>query len=458
MLDYSRDRRTANNHVHRDDRIGYRRIIHERIPLERIDEQDAAFYRDNQARSDHYISLQGEREAYFRANPCTVMLFTCMDGRERDTARALGIPPGAENIYATAGNKIGDVNLVLCKEIQARIDRASAAGKRVLILFTTHESWSKRETDSCAAWGNQGRLAAEDADMQVRRFNVDYVDRDGSGRVTKRHVIAIRLNSYTDTESRVWYGTGGRTVDPMAFVQRMTDRIDDVAGYDTRAVTAEILTRFRDVFPYSDDRFEGLSEQVWEAVLRQMAGMAEANVRYIRRAAKVNPADLKHGHREKRVLVGRGWEMYDDPNEYFIVSDFTPELLREGKIAVTYVLKNSILDMIEGRPGLHVPIHINVPYDRERPGDRGGSIRHAMGLGRALRADWLERLGTPDKRTAFIVELKHALQHDGVDIDKLPLPVWDALNERLFDALKFYISVMPRDTRLLELVATGDDL
>jgi len=159
MLDYSRDGRATNCVVQRD-RVGYRRIIHERIPLERIDVCDADFYRENQSRSCYYVSLQGEREAYFRDNPCTVMLFNCMDGRERDAARALGIPPGSENIYATAGNKIGDVNLVLCKDIQARIDRAAAADKRVLILFTTHESWSKRDTDSCAAWGNQGQLAA----------------------------------------------------------------------------------------------------------------------------------------------------------------------------------------------------------------------------------------------------------------------------------------------------------
>lgn len=457
MLDYSRDGRAADYAAPRD-RVGYRRIIHEQIPLERIDACDADFYRENQSRSCYYVSLQGEREAYFRDNPCTVMLFNCMDGRERDAARALGIPPGAENIYATAGNKIGDVNLVLCKEIQARIDRAAAAGKRVLILFTTHESWSKRDTDSCAAWGNQGQLAAEDADMQVRRFNADYVDRDGIGRVTKRHVIAIRLNSFTDTENRVWHGVGGRTVDPMEFVQRMTDRTHDLDGYNIKAVSAEMLERFKDVFPREDDRFGGLEDKEYEAVLLQIARMAEANVRYIRQAAKTNPTDLKNGHREKRVLVGRGWEMYDDPNEYFIISDFTPELLREGKIAVTYVLKNSIMAMLEGRPGLHVPIHINVPYDRERPGDRGGSIRHAMGLGRALRADWLDRLGNPDKCAAFLSDLMHALKHDGVDINGLPSPIWDGLNFRLMDALKFYISVSPRETRLLELVATGGDL
>lgn len=434
-----------------------RRMIHGILPLDCIHPKDAEFYRENRERSALYVSLQGEREAYFRRHPCMVMLFTCMDGRERDTAKALGIPPGAENIYATAGNKIGSCNLVLCKEVQARIDRAAEAGKRVLILWVTHESWSRRETDSCAAWKNDGCAAGEYADEQVERFNADYADRDADGRILRRNVIAVRLNSFHDIENRVWHGQKGRVVDPMVFAERLEPKARD--GLSEELYSSEIMARFAAAFPPDDPRFEGLDHDEYGAVIRQMAEMAEANVRYIRQAAGKNPIDLKHGHRERRVFIGRGWEMYDEPNGYFCVSDLTPDLLREGKIAVTYVLMNSVIAMHAGdEDRLRVPVHVNVPYDRGRPGDRGGSIRHALDLARALRDDWRDRLGTPGKKTAFMAELCGALKHHGVDPDALKPAVLEAMGRDLADSLEFYVSVSPRDTRLLELIATGGDL
>jgi hypothetical protein len=434
-----------------------RHLVHEVLPLDCINERDADFYRDNRERSALYVSLQGEREAYFRRHPCMVMLFTCMDGRERDTAKALGIPPGAENIYATAGNKIGAFNLVLGKEIQARIDRAAESGKRVLILWVTHESWFARDTDSCAAWKNDGCAAGEYADEQVGRFNADYVDRGADGRILRRNVIAVRLNSFHDIESRVWHGERGRAVDPMVFAERLEPKAADRQAMEP--YSAEILARFTAAFPPDDPRFEGLDQDEYRAIIRQMAEMAEANVRYIRQAAGKNPIDLKHGHRERRAFVGRGWEMYDDPNEYFCVSDLTPDLLREGKIAITYVLMNSVIAMqADNDSRLHVPVHVNVPYDRGRPGDRGGSIRHALDLARALQADWRDRLETPAKKTAFMTELYHALKHHEIDTDAFKPAVLEALDHGLSDAIEFYISVSPRDTRLCELVATGGDL
>jgi hypothetical protein len=439
----------------RSESIGH--LVYKPLALDCINERDADFYRENRALSARYVSLQGEREAYFRRNPCMVMLFTCMDGRERDTAKSLGIPPGAESIYATAGNKIGDYNLVLCREIQSHIDRAAKSGKRVLILWVTHESWCNPESDSCAAWGNDGRAAGKYADIQVRRFNEDYVDRDPDGRILRRNVIAVRLNSFHDIESRVWHGERGRKLDPMLIAERHEPK-DGVAAGES-ACSSEILDRLAEVFPRSDGRFDGLDESEWRDVLSQMAEMAEANVRYIRQAAQHKPFDLKSGHRERRVLVGRDWKMYDEPSEYFCVSDLTPDLLREGKIAITYVLMNSVIAMQKDEANrLHVPVHVNVPYDRGRPGDRGGSVRHALDLARALQADWRERLGVPDKKVAFLAELTSALHHHGFQAEHLNPRVLEALDRRLGEAIEFYVSVSPRETQLCELVATGGDL
>ncbi len=444
----------ARKHGNRDVRL-----IHDRMDLACMEPADAEFYRNNRQLSEHYISLEGERQGYIRQNPCMPLLFFCMDEKEQDTEESLGLPPGAANVYPTAGNRIGEINLVLCKEMQTRIDRAYEAGKRVLVLFITHESYRDATHDSCAAWSHRCFAADGHADFQVQRFNEDYVDRDKEGRVARRHVIAVRLKSYTDLESRVWYGANDKCVDPLEFVRRSVP--PNTAEYepDGLELEASVLRRFVEAFPFKDPRFSGLERHEWNEVLMQMVRMFLANVRYMRGQVRANTDGNKLGHQGTRVLVGRGWEMYQEVNKYFKVSDFSPDLLRECCIAGKYVIKNGIVARLNGASELRIPFHINVPYDMMRPGDRSGSIRHAMSLARAIKCDWQDRLRNPASEKRFHDDLCECLMHEDLDLDEIGLR--NAICEfgsTLLDQFRFIVSVSPRETRKLEVVATGGDL
>ncbi|MBI5654603.1 hypothetical protein HZC53_03060 [Candidatus Uhrbacteria bacterium] len=424
------------------------KLIYAELDLDGIDPEGAEIYREGARLSESYIALEPERQVYWNANPCVPKLFTCMDEKEQDTELALGLPNGLANVYQTAGNKLGDTNLVLRREFQSGIDRAFAAGKRVLVLFVTHESKCDPDHDSCAAWSHDGRAADENAIRQVRRFNRDYVDRGAHLEVVQRHVIAVRLKSYTDFETRVWHGETA-CIDPLEYMPRNGGPIDD------KALFPKVLRHFSDVFPQRDPRFSGLHAHEWSAVLGQMSHMFLANIHFAHDVATGKTKSTKAGHRGRCVLVGRGaWGNFIEVNRYFKVSDFTPDMLRECRIAGKYVAKNAILDLMRrDDTRLSVPFHVNVPYDLIRPGDRCNSIAHAVDLARAIKHDWDERLSGREPRLRFLTELVDALKHD--DVNPLEIPSLDILSP---DSFRYYVSVSPRETRRPELVATGGDL
>ncbi|MDQ7814706.1 MAG: hypothetical protein RDU25_02815 [Patescibacteria group bacterium] len=432
--------------VHSNSASG-RKLIYAELDLSAIEQEDAQIYREGVRLSESFISLEPERQAYIRANPCIPKLFTCMDEKEQDTVEALGLPNGVSNVYQTAGNKLGATNLVLRREIQTGIDRAFSLGKRVLVLFITHESKSEPAHDSCAAWGHDGRAADDNAVRHVARINQDYVDRGAHLEVVQRHLIAVRLKSFTDLETRVWYGERS-CVDPLDFMP------SDGVEIDNDELSRRVFSRFAETFPHDDSRFSSVSEGEWVKTLRQMTDMFVANVHYARDVATGKVKPTKAGHKGQRIFVGRGaWDEFSEVNAYFKVSDFTPDMLRECRISGKYVMKNAILGLKDRGDGrLVVPFHINVPYDLTRPGDRCGSIAHAMDLARSIKNDWEERLCGAE-RVRYLAELLQALKHDGVN--PLECPSLDAVTPEI---LRFYISVSPRETRRPELVATGADL
>ncbi len=422
-------------------------IVNRELDLNCIALEDADVYRKAARLSERFIVLEPERVARRRANPCVVMLFKCMDEKEADGEASFGLLPGEAIVYQTAGNQIGDANLVLCKEMQAAIDRAAADGKILLVLFVTHESKSYPHTDGCAAFGHDGPAADANAIREVSRFNIDYVDRGAQDQVMRRHVIAVRLTSYTDLETHVWHGDHG-SIDPLEFMQQ------NGAQIDRNDLLTKVMSRFSETFPYHDERFSGLSRGRWVEVMRQMANMFIANMGYAKDVVSGKTPPSKCGHRGTRILVGRGWNMFDEVGKYFKVTDLTPDFRRECYIAGKYVTRNAILRLMQrGETSLSVPFHVNVPYDMERPADRSGSIRHAMALALAIKQDWEERLTNRDPRLKFLADLLDALHHEGVNA--LECPSLDIVTP---DILRFYISVSPRETRRPELVATGADL
>lgn len=424
------------------------RLIYAEHGLAGIDPDDAEVYRDAARRSEAYISLEPERQAYRDANPCVPKLFTCMDEREQDTEEALGLPIGVANVYQTAGNKLGDTNLVLRREIQSGIDRAFDAGKRVLVLFVTHESWNDPDHDSCAAWDHDRRAADANAIQQVERFNRDYVDRGARLEVVRRHLIAVRLKSFTDLETRVWHGEHS-CVDPLDFMPTNGGKIHN------DKLSSDALRRFMEVFPYDDPRFSSLDLDEWQGVLRQMTRMFVANIHFAQGVATGKVKPTKAGHKGRRVFVGRGaWGNLNEVNLYFKVSDFTPNMPRECRIAGKYVAKNAILDLMRRQDArMSVPFHVNVPYDLTRPGDRCGSIAHAVDMARLIKREWHECLSRKEQRVQFLAELLEALKHDGVN--PVDCPSLDIVQPESF---RYYVSVSPRETRRPELVATGGDL
>ncbi|MFA5185320.1 MAG: hypothetical protein WC551_02445 [Patescibacteria group bacterium] len=423
------------------------RLVNDIIDHTGLEPEAKAFYTDNRLRSERFMQLEQDRREYVDQHPGKLVIFTCIDEKEQDTEKAFGLVPGVANVYPTAGNKIGEVNLVLCQEIQKRIDRAVQSDKVVLLLFITHESASHPEDDGCAAWEHDSREADKHAIYQVKAFNRDYVDRDCYGNVAKRHMVAIRLKSITDKETRIWFGSNGQ-VDPDEFLSR------NGSMGDGPQLFSAIYQRFAECFPEDDPCFSGLGRDRRTALLRQMALMFKANLGYAREVAKGEIPRTESGHRGTRILVGRGWEMYDEVGRYFKVSDLTPDYKRECQISGKYVLKNALIRQIaEKDSGLVVPFHVNVPFDLMRCGDRCGSIRHAMNLARAIKKDWIKRLHRTETRERLYAELRQALEHDG--IPHAFHPDFSAITPEVFN---FYVSVSPRETRLLELVATGGDL
>lgn len=423
------------------------RLVNAVIDHSEMEPAAVSFYEENRRLSERFIQLEPERREYVDQHPGKLVIFTCIDEKEQDTEKALGLVPGVANVYPTAGNKIGDVNLVLCQEIQKRIDRAVQSDKVVLLLFVTHESASHPADDGCAAWEHDSHEADKHAIYQVKAFNRDYVDRDCYGNVAKRHMVAIRLKSITDKETRIWFGSKGE-VDPAEFLSR------NGSMGDGQQLFSAIYLRFAECFPEDDPCFTGLDNNRRISLLRQMSLMFRANLDYAREVAKGEIPRTESGHRGTRVLVGRGWEMYDEVGKYFKVSDLTPDYKRECYISGKYVLKNALVRQIaEKSSELVVPFHVNVPFDLMRCGDRCGSIRHAMNLARAIKRDWTKRLRHHEPREKLFAELRQALEHDG--IPQAFHPDFAAITP---EAFRFYVSVSPRETRLLELVATGGDL
>lgn len=424
------------------------KLIYAELDLTSIDPDDAEIYREGARLSEPYIALEPERQVYWNANPCVPKIFTCMDEKEQDTEEALGLPNGLADVYQTAGNKLGDTNLVLRREFQQGIDRAFAAHKRVMPLFVTHESKSDPHHDSCAAWAHDCQAADKNAIQQVARFNRDYVDRGSRLEVVQRHVIAFRLKSYTDLETRVWFGEE-KSVDPMDFMPTKGVLVEE------KKLFPHVFQRFAQTFPYHDPRFSSLRTAEWENVLSQTTRMFLANIHFALDVATGKVKPTKAGHKGRRVLVGRGtWGNFNEVNRYFKVSDFTPDILHESGIAGKYVAKNAFLDLMRrGDTRLAVPFHINVPYDLTRPGDRCNSIAHAVDLARAIKHDWDERLSGRESRLRFLTELIDTLKHD--DVNPLDVPSLDIL---VPDSFRYYVSVSPRETRRPELVATGADL
>jgi len=422
-------------------------VINRELDLNCVELDDAVVYRQAAKLSERFIVLEPERQARRAVNPCVVMLFKCMDEKEADGEASFGLLPGEAIVYQTAGNQIGDANLVLCKEMQAAVDRAAADGRILLVLFVTHESKSCPDGDSCAAWAHDGRKADENAIREVSRFNADYVDRGAHDQVVRRHVVAIRLTSYTDLETHVWHGNKG-SIDPLEFLQQ------NGAKVDRNELLTKVMARFVEVFPETDGRFSGLTRGRWVEVIRQMSNMFIANMGYAKDVVSGKSPPSKSGHKGTRILVGRGWCMFDEVGKYFKVTDLTPDIQHECCIAGKYVTRNSILRFMKnGGTELSLPFHVNVPYDLERPADRGGSIRLAMAQARSIKKDWCERLTVSEARNKFLAELLDALHHEGVN--SLDVPCLDIVTP---DILRFYISVSPRETRRPELVATGADL
>lgn len=423
------------------------RLVNAIIHHSSIEASAQWFYNENRRLSERFIQLEPERREYIGQHPGMPMIFICIDEKEQDTERAFKLVPGVANVYPTAGCKIEDVNLVLCQDVQKRIDRAVQLDKVVLILFVTHESQENPHEDSCAAWEHDSHEADKHAIYQVKAFNRDYVDRDCYGNIAKRHVVAIRLKSITDKETRIWFGSKGQ-VDPTEFLNR------NGAMGDDQHLFAAIFQRFSECFPEDDPCFSGLNRDRRTALLRQMSLMFRANLDYAREVAKGEIPRTESGHRGTRVLVGRGWEMYDEVGQYFKVSDLTPDYKRECYISGKYVLKNALIRQITEKDSeLVVPFHVNTPYDLVRSGDRCGSIRHAMNLARAIKKDWTKRLRHHEPREKLFTELQHALERDGI-----PRAFHPEFSDITPEAFRFYVSVSPRETRLLELVATGGDL
>ncbi len=432
-------------------------LIHKTVDLACIPEEDAVFYIKDRERSAAYQAYGFERTAYYDKEAAVLMVFTCIDERESDFETCMGIPIGAANVIQTGGSKLGEVNHPVRAYIQRKVKKAHERGKVVLTLFVTHESTAHPDDDSCAAWNHDIAAANQYATERVARFNAEHVDRSQDGTVSRRHLVAIHIKSFTDSEARVWVGMNGETLDPREYAHPNGGGSHVIEGV---ALEQALHVHLMKIYPYDDPRFEGLMRPQWMEILWQCARMAQYNVGVVRSMETGLRTVEKAGHKGTRVLVGRGWDMYDEPNAFFKVGDFSPDFTKECRIAAKYLIRNGLIcAMRDDAVGRSQPVtfHVNVLYEDE-PGDRSNSIGHAMDIARTIRTDLRTMMNTAESRDAFDEALRLAMYHEGVPWTDLSLKIRTTYHEDALRDLRIYVSVSKRDTRSLELVATIEDL
>lgn len=427
-----------------------RRLIHQTVPLENLPADDAEFYAQDAERSAIFVQQKPARDAYFDREAGLVVAFTCIDEREQDFEPAMGIPLGAGNVLPLAGSQQGPVNFGVRSYLRRKIMKAHKRGKVVIALVVTHESRECPDTDSCAAWGHDSTSADQYAERLVAAMNHDYVDRDRDGSVARRHLIAFRLKSITDTEARIWFGVNGKTLDP-------SDPIFHGGAASVATVDQMVTACVWDLFPY--DAKNGFSANQWQGIVCQIGRMVRANIDVVAQKRSSTDHPEKVGHKGTRALIGRGWDMYPEVNCFFRINDWSPDVIREAKIAYLYLVRNAVLKVANGDAGeISLPFHVNVLYDPSEPGDRSNSIGYAMDIARHLQSSLMAISESPGQRSDFDAKLREALRHEGVAWESLPGDLRRSLYTRLEAALHIYISVSSRETRALELVATTDDL
>ncbi len=431
-----------------------RRIIGREIHLGTLPPKDAAIYIRANGLSEDFVTRRSLFLARGKRRPCLPVIHKCMDEKEADGPLSFKLSPVEAVFVQTAGNKLGDNNPLYEQMIQDTLAEVMAEGRLLLPAFVTHESKSQPDTDSCAAWSHNGVAADVNAVQQVRCFNRDYVIRGTDDEVRQRLAVAVRLKSYTDLETHVWFGEHS-AIDPLEFMRLQG------FSFDSPVFTGRIFDAFRKTFPIADLRFSGLTRPVWNSIIEQMVEMFVANMEYAEPVVSGRQPPSKSGHAGRRVLVGRGWELMDEVGEYFKVSDLTPDLDRECYISGKYVLRNSILALHADKDDqLSLPFHVNVPFAAGNRLSRTCAVHRAMALARSIRADWTARLTTnpppsstsAEIRERFLADLSHALH---LVEPKMRLP-----DPRLIspDILRFYISVSSQETLRPVLVATGADL
>ena len=287
------------------------------VELSALPMEDAAFYCEDAAKA---LAWQGgaARVREYRGHYICgeIAIFDCMDERQANTPETLGLPLGVSTPIRSAGNLLGEYNRNVESEIlrlskrQRRSLRPGEDPRPVMALFVTHSSQSRPHDDSCAAWAHKTDRACEEATRQVTRMNRDYLALGCDGNPLRRFVVAFHLHAHTDTEANIWHGQNLR-LDPMSYVagpQSDPRRVE----LRNELLEADILESFRMAFPFHDPRFTGLTRDDWERVIRQIGDMFEANVAMVRRIASGQAEASKQGHQGRRVLVGRGWEVYDE--------------------------------------------------------------------------------------------------------------------------------------------------
>lgn len=433
------------------------RLIYDLVSLDTISRMDRRFYEDDCAKSKSFRQFAPDRARYFESETALIVIMHCMDEREQDTEEMFGLPPGAANVIQIAGCLTDGSNLPFAMYLQGKVKRACGKGKVVLILMVTHQSEAFETTDSCAAHGHDVAKADAHVTQQVETHNEYGGDRDTNGNIIKRYRIAVHVKSYTDTEARVWVGFNGRSVNPMDYVSlpgRLSTRESALEG---EALDTEMHHQFYAAFPPEDPRFEGLRNDEHDGLIKQMARMCVSNILKLRTKLRTPLHVAKSGHKGTRILIGRGWDMYVEPDKYFKIGDMIPDeqLAAQFLIALKYICRNKLLAK---RSRFTVPIHVNGLYNHDEEGDRSGTIRYAVGRARKLRKFILSVFADPGARKQFDHDVRDALKHEGRTWDQLSSKSRSYYELRLLESLRFYVSVSARQTRTLELVATNNDL
>lgn len=420
--------------------------VFQRLNIDELSAVDSKFYREDERLSGLFVESAPARDSYFEGNPCVIITLHCIDEKEQDFEKQMGLPPGVANALPIAGCKIGLGNLNLIGYLKRKIDNAKQAGKMVVLLVVTHESQAQPDTDSCLAWKHNVHRADANAVKLVQKFNTNYVDRDSDNRIVSRHLIAFHIKSKTDTEARVWCGENGISVDPADFSLEPHALLSQLKG---KALEHHIYERFKLAFPPDSPRFSAVEPETRVAILEQLARMCANNVLCVREYMSKPHRIVKTGHKGTRVLVGRGWDMYTKVGKYFKVGDYSPDFRKECRMAAMHVAVNGLVN----RRNFLLPFHVNILYDETCPGDRSQTIFYAREVAQKIKAH-LSRLFKKRKaRLAFDREVRGELRSRGVAWRELPLKVRRHYRDELYSSLRIYISVSSRSTRLLELVA-----